>query len=425
MSFYEKINFALWRRIYTLPNFFVERWQVIKLRHIVNTAYSIGVYRDFWDKAGANPKAIRQLKDIARLPVMNKDILRRFLLNARYNRSARPHVVKQTSGSTGEPFRFPFNHPGYAVETASGRLHLAYYLFRPLERRGIDITSVKAAFLRVNASPHMENPPLAIFLPEMREDPASALNKLREFGPTVVWGIPTLFTELASQARSLSADKIPHFPFAISSSEKLNRAQRKLIESIFKTEVYDCYGTEEMRNIAIECEYHSGLHVYEESFAVEILDENDKPLPPGTLGRIVVTNFYNDIFPFIRYDTGDCGKILAGVCPCGLSTKRLLAEGRVSGFLSFDAKKFHYFELEKVLLAYSRSILRYQLAKINEKAAELRIIPADKFTQSEVQKLCTDYRNLCGVNVNFKIVNGLPISPRGKTPVFVDESGAN
>ncbi len=43
---------------------------------------------------------------------------------------------------------------------------------------------------------------------------------------------------------------------------------------------------------------------------VEILDDNDQPVPAGTEGRIIVTSLLNRAMPLIRYDIGDRGALL-------------------------------------------------------------------------------------------------------------------
>jgi phenylacetate-CoA ligase len=47
--------------------------------------------------------------------------------------------------------------------------------------------------------------------------------------------------------------------------------------------------------------------VNSETLFVEILDENNKAVPNGTSGRIVITSLFNKAHPFIRYDIGDIG----------------------------------------------------------------------------------------------------------------------
>ena len=46
-----------------------------------------------------------------------------------------------------------------------------------------------------------------------------------------------------------------------------------------------------------------------EDLFVEVLDDNDNPVPIGKEGRIVVTSLYNKAHPFIRYDLGDVGAL--------------------------------------------------------------------------------------------------------------------
>jgi phenylacetate-CoA ligase len=47
--------------------------------------------------------------------------------------------------------------------------------------------------------------------------------------------------------------------------------------------------------------------VNSETLFVEILDENNQPVPNGVEGKIVITSLYNKAHPFIRYEIGDVG----------------------------------------------------------------------------------------------------------------------
>ena len=40
---------------------------------------------------------------------------------------------------------------------------------------------------------------------------------------------------------------------------------------------------------------------------MEILDDNNQPVPNGKEGKIVITSLYNKAHPFIRYEIGDVG----------------------------------------------------------------------------------------------------------------------
>ena len=51
------------------------------------------------------------------------------------------------------------------------------------------------------------------------------------------------------------------------------------------------------------------LKIVAEQCYVEVLDDNDNPVPNGTEGFIVVTDFNNDLTPILRYKSGDRGKM--------------------------------------------------------------------------------------------------------------------
>ena len=48
------------------------------------------------------------------------------------------------------------------------------------------------------------------------------------------------------------------------------------------------------------------LELFEDQFVVEIVDEHDRPVPPGTAGaKLLVTNLELRALPLIRYELAD------------------------------------------------------------------------------------------------------------------------
>ncbi len=85
--------------------------------------------------------------------------------------------------------------------------------------------------------------------------------------------------------------------------------------------------------MALECEAGS-LHVFPDCGYVEILDDDDRPCPPGEIGEIVATSFIREAQQFVRYRTGDMAEWSAETCSCGRDTPILASiEGRLDDVL--------------------------------------------------------------------------------------------
>ena len=90
----------------------------------------------------------------------------------------------------------------------------------------------------------------------------------------------------------------------ISLGDKLFSNYKTTIEKAFGCKVYDTYGCNEGFLIAsqkdLEYKYIMSPHVY-----LEILDDNNQPVPDGQLGHVVVTRLDGYSMPLIRYKIGD------------------------------------------------------------------------------------------------------------------------
>lgn len=103
--------------------------------------------------------------------------------------------------------------------------------------------------------------------------------------------------------------------------EKVSEEARSHIEEAFRCRTVFVYDCDEMNAIAYECP-DGHLHVLEENVMVEIMD-GDRVVPDGEEGDIVLTCLSNTVMPFVRYRTGDRGKIVSEQCNCGNAGKIL------------------------------------------------------------------------------------------------------
>jgi phenylacetate-CoA ligase len=132
--------------------------------------------------------------------------------------------------------------------------------------------------------------------------------------PNYITGKPNAMLELAVETEA-RGEKIK-LDAVISFSAQLTDATREACSRVFGAKVIDRYASKEVYDIAHQCPDTQNLHICVEAMIFEVLDEQDRPCPPGVPGRVIVTPFYNTVQPLIRYDLGDV-VTLGDACSCG------------------------------------------------------------------------------------------------------------
>jgi phenylacetate-coenzyme A ligase PaaK-like adenylate-forming protein len=156
---------------------------------------------------------------------------------------------------------------------------------------------------------------------------------LRRLKPNAAVSIPSVFLSLARLVEEQGMDDLRLAKIA-SGGEHLFPEARDYLRRVLGVEKFAStgYTTNDTGAIAFPCQCCEGglHHVHEDLHWVEILDPHThQPLPPGRVGKIVVTNLQRRLMPMIRYDVGDLGRILEEPCPCGRKVRLLELLGRV------------------------------------------------------------------------------------------------
>jgi phenylacetate-CoA ligase len=102
----------------------------------------------------------------------------------------------------------------------------------------------------------------------------------------------------------------------------LNTLGQKITD-LWDIELYSTYASTEMSTAFTECEHSRGGHHHPELILVEILDENDQPVPEGAAGEVVISTLQMEAMPLLRFKTGDVCEWYQDACPCGRTTLRL------------------------------------------------------------------------------------------------------
>lgn len=121
-----------------------------------------------------------------------------------------------------------------------------------------------------------------------------------------------LFAKFLEQKNIVLKDVCPTLKVCFVTSEMLFESDRYLLENQFGIPVINEYGASELGIIALQSRSVGSerqWQVNSETLFVEILDENNLPVPNGIEGKIVITSLYNKAHPFIRYEIGDIGAL--------------------------------------------------------------------------------------------------------------------
>ena len=115
-----------------------------------------------------------------------------------------------------------------------------------------------------------------------------------------------LFAKFLQAKNIILKDVCPTLKVCMVTSEMLFDADKILLEKYLGIPIVNEYGASELDLLAFQ-NPKGEWQVNSETLFIEILDENNQPVPNGTSGKIVVTSLYNKAHPFIRYEIGDIG----------------------------------------------------------------------------------------------------------------------
>jgi phenylacetate-CoA ligase len=95
------------------------------------------------------------------------------------------------------------------------------------------------------------------------------------------------------------------------------------IKEKWDVQLFATYSSTEMGATFSECEYGCGGHHHPELIIVEIIGEDDMPVPDGETGEVVVTTLGVEGMPLLRFRTGDMACKHVEQCKCGRNSFRI------------------------------------------------------------------------------------------------------
>ncbi len=378
----------------------------------------------FWRErlaaAGIVPERVRSAADLAPLPVLTKEEVRR-------HRDAMltgvPTYLRwATSGSTGKPLSGWWDKEAAEFkracklrsETWTGwrQGDPVYLLYGNPEEEKRGLRRLRSR-LRRRLLERTE----VLDLLRLTDEAMLRFLRLMRRRPGLLWGHTHGLRRLAlfAEERGL-LDVRPTGIF--SAGMPIYRREREAIERVFGTPVLDRYGCEELGLIAAECPERAGLHVNTDGLLVEFLGPDGRPAAPGDPGRPVITDLHNLAMPLIRYRLEDVCVPAARSCPCGRSQPLIARiEGRTADFLRTTAGELvSGISLTDHFTCQVPGIAQVQIVQSEPDFLLLRVVPGEGWGDEARGRVADLVAHFFGADMRHEvaIVPEIPPEPGGK-----------
>jgi phenylacetate-CoA ligase len=377
------------RRTQWLPREAIEELQLRRLRRLVQHAYDhVGYYRELFETRGIDPRDLRSLDDLRRLPVLTKGALREnlFFDLLSDNHDKRKIQKISTSGSTGEPLALYVDRFQLDMRWANTARNVEWTGYRFPDRQ-VRLWHATIGLSRQQALKEHLDAWLSgrRFFPVFGLDDATIrryLDYVRRTRPALLDGYAEAFNVIANVLGREPVDGL-RAGAVISSAQTLPPETRARVEAAFGCRVFDKYGAREFSGIAHECEAHAGYHVNAESYLVEVMRDG-RPAAEGEVGEVLVTDLNNRCVPLLRYQLGDLAVATREPCACGRGLPRIRRViGRVQAVVRGTNGRYlpatffaHFFK------EYEYAVARYQVVQEAPDRIDVRIIRRPRFTRA-------------------------------------------
>jgi phenylacetate-CoA ligase len=410
--------------------------QSIRLKKMVDRVYhNVDFYRKKMQQMGIEPGDINGIEDINKLPFTTKNDLRD---NYPFGLFAIPESevvrIHASSGTTGKATVVGYSRKDIEIwqECVARVLAMA-----GIEKHDKIQVSYGYGLFTGGLGLHYGAENLgATVIPMSSGNTKKQITMMEDFGCTAIACTPSYLlhiTEALEEAGKLDKIKLKA---AILGAEPWTENMRLEIESKLHIKAYDIYGLSEIMGpgVAADCEFHKGLHVYEDHFIPEIINpETLEAAKPGELGELVITTVTKEALPLFRYRTKDLTSITYEKCECGRTLPRISRfKGRTDDMLIIRGVNVFPSQVEAALLEIGETSPHYLLIvdRINNlDVLEVWVEVEERFFFDEIKelegltkKIAHVLQNALGLSVKVKLVEPKTIErSEGKARRVIDK----
>jgi len=405
----------------TLPREKMEELQLKKFKDIFKWAYdNSNFYHRLYSEAGVEPGDIKTLKDIARIPKMEKSMMRAIqgiepypygdMLSIPLEQVAEYH---QTSGTTGQPVYQADSWTDWELFAEQWAYILYAEGYRSSDRVFLPFGyNVFIAFWSAHYGAEKigcEVVPGGVLNTEAR------ILKMQELRCTAFMATPTYVLGMADTAiYKLGINpkdlQIKRITVAGEPGGSIPSTRNRM-EEAWGAKVFDHCGATEIGAWGFECEYQSGLHINDALFLVQIVDVETGELitEPGKRGKMVITNLNRLAQPCIRFDSKDLIEWNPERCECGRTFSLLKGgvQGRADDITKVKGVLLSPTAIEEVVrsiqgLSNEYEVVVIKTGDIDNITLKVELIPGQESDTRAIEKILIDQLRL-KTNLNYNL----------------------
>jgi len=413
----------------------IHNLQSVRLVKMVNRVYhSVEFYRKKMQQLGLEPGDIESINDLNKLPFTTKNDLRD---NYPFGLFAVPQSevvrIHASSGTTGKATVVGYTRKDIDLWQECVARVLAMAGVGPNDK--IQVAYGYGLFTGGLGLHYGAENLGATVIPMSTGNTQKLITMMQDFGATAIACTPSYLLHIAETLEEAGLiDKI-QLKAAICGAEPWTENMRKEIETKLHIKAYDIYGLSEILGpgVAADCEYHKGLHVYEDHFVPEIINsETLEPCKEGEVGELVFTTITKEAFPLFRYRTKDLTSITYDKCECGRTLARIdRFKGRSDDMLIIRGVNVFPSQVEAALLGMGETSPHYMLIvdRVNNlDTLEVQVEVEERFFSDEIKqlesltkKIAYVLQSALGLSVKVKLVEPKTIQrSEGKAKRVID-----
>ena len=249
------------------------------------------------------------------LPVIKKSDFQRPLKEIFSNGYNRKNTyVSNTSGSSGVPMFFAKSKHSHSLtwEIIKQRYRILGLKDNSLQARFYGIPLNKASYFLEKLKDKVLNRYRFVIFDMSEKKLIKVLDKFKKEKFEYIYGYTNsliLFARfLIRKNIILKKECCNTLKICITTSEQCTEEDKLILERAFGIPIINEYGASEIGLIAINDNLGKWI-ISNELIHIEIVDDNYKAVPDGSIGNILLTTLHNRAMPFIRYEVGDIGSI--------------------------------------------------------------------------------------------------------------------